>query len=269
VSVQREGEGRYVLVTGASAGIGAALAHVFARRGYDVAVTARRGERLAALCRELKALHGVRAFALPADLAREDAPQEIAQTLSREGIVIDALVNNAGYNLRGTVADHDWASKRALLQVMAIAPYELTHLFLPAMRARGFGRIMNVASVVGLFPGGVSNTLYSGVKAMQVSFSEALHIDEAPFGIHVTALCPGLTYSEFHDVDGSREELRHMPKFLWHTSESVAEAGYAALERNAPICVPGIFYKTAIKLGRILPRRLSNRLAARFARAAR
>ncbi len=266
---QRKGEGRTVLITGASAGIGMALSHVFARRGYAIILVARRKDRLDALKAQLEAVHGVRAFSLPADLAKIEAPDEIMEALHAFGLPIDALVNNAGYNLRGATPDNPWAAKRDMLQAMAIAPYALTHLLLPAMRERKFGRILNVASVVGLLPGGVANTLYSGVKAMQVAFSEALHIDERKHGIHVTALCPGLTYSEFHDVDGSRAQMQKLPKFLWHTSESVAEAGYAALDRNAMICVPGLFYRTGIAAARMLPRRLANRIAARIARGAR
>jgi hypothetical protein len=264
----REGVGRTVLVTGASAGIGRALAHVFAQHGFDAVLTARRAERLNELKDELEAAHNIRAYALPADLTSPDAPNALATALEAQGIAIDALVNNAGYNLRGATPDHAWEAKKAFLQIMAVAPYALTHLFLPGMRQRKFGRILNVSSVVGLLPGGVSNTHYAGVKALQVSFSEALHIDEAPFGIHVTALCPGLTYSEFHDADGSRAEMKKHAKFLWHTSESVAEAGYAALARNDMICVPGILYRTAIAAARILPRRLANRIAARLARGA-
>ena len=263
----REGENRHVLITGASAGIGQALARVFARHGYNLAVTARRGERLCALKTELENKYQIRVHALPADLANPDAPDEIAGTLRQREIHIDGLVNNAGYNLRGAVTESRWQDKHDLLQVMAIAPYALTQHFLPGMRERKFGRILNVASVVGLLPGGVSNSLYAGVKAMQVAFSEALHADEKAHGLHVTALCPGLTYSEFHDVDGSRADMQRSPRILWHSSESVAEAGYAALSRNNAICVPGVFYKAVIAGARIIPRRLANTLVARIARA--
>ena len=269
MSASRDGEGRNVLVTGASAGIGASLARVFAQHGYGVILTARRAERLDALKRDLETAYKIRAHSVPADLSEADAPERIAAELKRKGLLVDALVNNAGYNLRGSVPDNDWPEKHAMLRTMAIAPYALTHLFLPGMRERKFGRILNVASVVGLLPGGVGNTLYSGIKAMQVSFSEALHIDELPHGIHVTALCPGLTYSEFHDVDGSRKEMGRAPKRLWHTSESVAEAGYAALSRNAVLCVPGRFYKTAVVAARVSPRWLANRIASRIARGMR
>jgi len=258
-----EGEGRHVLVTGASAGIGRALARVFARHGYNLVLTARRAGRLNALKKELEEQFGVRAHVLPKDLANPDTPGEISASLIQMGVQVDGLVNNAGYSLRGTVPDTSWKDKNDLLQVMAIAPYALTHAFLPGMRERKFGRVMNVSSVVGLLPGAVGNTLYSGVKAMQVAFSEALHADERCHGIHVTALCPGLTHSEFHDVDGRREELKHLPKFLWHSSESVAEAGYKALTRNDPICVPGLFYKSAIVGARLMPRRLANGIVGR------
>jgi len=265
VSLEREGKGRRVLITGASAGIGQALARVFARHGYNLVLTARRADRLYALKKELEDKCNVRAHVLPGDLSNPDTPSEISTVLGQMGIRIDGLVNNAGYNLRGAVPDTSWRDKNDLIQVMTIAPYALTHLFLPGMRERKFGRILNVASVVGLLPGGVSNTLYAGVKAMQVAFSEALHADEKATGIHVTALCPGLTHSEFHDVDGSRAEMERLPSFLWHSSESVAEAGYKALSRNEIICVPGFFYKAAIAGARIIPRRFANKIVSRGA----
>jgi short-subunit dehydrogenase len=258
---------RTALITGASAGIGKALAREFAQQGFNIVLTARRAERLEALKNELEKDCAIRAFPVPADLSDPAAPQRIASVLNEREIVVDALVNNAGYNLRGSVTDHSWEAKSDFLQVMAIAPYALTDLFLPGMRARKFGRIMNVSSVVGLIPGGVSNTLYAGAKAMQVSFSEALHVDEAPFGIHVTALCPGLTHSEFHDVDGSRAEMRKRAKFVWLSAEAVAKAGYAALARNDPICVPGLIYKAAVVAARLAPRGLSSRIAARISRS--
>jgi len=262
----RASENRRVLITGASAGIGQALAHVFSRHGFDLVLTARRADRLNALKMELESKYHIRALALPADLSNPDAPADLAAELTREKIHIDCLVNNAGYNRRGAVPETSMQEKTDLLQVMAVSPYALTHLFLPTMRQRKFGWILNVASVVGLLPGGVSNTLYSGVKAMHVAFSEALHADEKIHGIHVTALCPGLTHSEFHDVDGSRAQMQDLPRFLWHSSISVAEAGYAALSRNEAICVPGLFYKAAIAGARIIPRRVANKIAARIAR---
>lgn len=258
-----EGEGRHVLVTGASAGIGEALARVFARHGFNLVLTARRAHRLNALKEELEARYGVAAYVLPGDLSDPETPDKIFASIRQLEIPIDGLVNNAGYNLRGAVPDTSWGDKKDLLRVMAIAPYALTHLFLPGMRERGFGRVLNVSSVVGLLPGAVSNTLYAGVKAMQVAFSEALHADEKSHGIHVTALCPGLTHSEFHDVDGSREELVGLPGFLWHSSVGVAEAGYRALSRNDLICVPGMFYKSGILAARMLPRRLANAIVSR------
>jgi short-subunit dehydrogenase len=260
---------RRALVTGASAGIGAALAEIFAREGYALVLVARRRERLDALKVKLQSLHNAEVSVISADLSDPGAPDAIAGSLAREDLPVDVLVNNAGYNQRGTVPDVPWPAKRKMLETMAVAPYALTHHLLPSMRAKGAGGVLNVASVVGLMPGGVGNTLYSGVKAMQVSFSEALHVDELKHGIHVTALCPGLTWSEFHDVDGSRESLARVPKFLWHTSESVAEAGYRALMRNNVVCVPGLFYKAAVVAGRILPRALSNRIAAKYSRGVR
>jgi hypothetical protein len=246
--------GRLALVTGASSGIGAALARVYASHGYDLALTARREDRLASLADELRLRHGVESLILPADLARPEAPAELLAQIEANGRVVDALVNNAGYSLPGSYATTRWEDQQAFLQVLLVAVSELTHRVLPGMLERRFGRIVNVASLAGLMPGSLGHTLYGPAKAYVVRFSQGLHIETQGTGVHVSALCPGLTYSEFHDVDGSRAQLSEStPAWMWLGADEVAQAGYEAAEADRPICVTGAPNKAIAALAKLIP----------------
>ena len=246
--------GRLALVTGASSGIGAALARVYASHGYDLALTARRADRLHGLADELRLRHGVESLVIPADLARPEAPAEILAEIEANGRVVDALVNNAGYSLPGGYAATAWEDQRAFLQVLLTAPSELAHRVLPGMLERRFGRIVNVASLAGLVPSSLGHTLYGPAKAYVIRFSQTLHLETQGTGVHVSALCPGLTYSEFHDVDGSRAQVSEAaPTWMWLGADEVAQAGYEAAEANRPICVTGAPNKAIAALAKLIP----------------
>lgn len=245
--------GRLALITGASAGIGAAFAHIYATHGYDLAITARREERLRALADEIRLAHGVEVLILPADLADPASPAALVSDIAAQGRTIDALVNNAGYGLVGAYADSRWEDQAAFLQVMVTSVCELTHRVLPDMIARRFGRIVNVASMAGLAPGAPHTGLYGAAKAFLVRFSQTLHLELSQSGVHVSALCPGFTWSEFHDVNNTREMLKQTPAWLWMGADEVAASGYEAAEANRPICVPGAPNKTMAAFAHILP----------------
>ena len=257
-----DGQGRTVLVTGASAGIGVELARVFAAKGFDLVLTARRAERLAVLGEELQRLHGVRVRIMPADLALRETPGALVDGLERDGVSVDVLVNNAGYAVPGRYRDTSWEVQRDFVQVLVTAPCELTHRLLPGMTERGYGRILNVASIAGLMPGAASHTLYGGAKAMLIKLSQSLHSEQKDTGVHVTALCPGFTYSEFHDVNGTREAMRRLPGMMWLSADRVAREGYDAVMKNRAVCVPGPQYKTIVALARLLPLGAGHRVAA-------
>jgi short-subunit dehydrogenase len=249
----REGLGRTALITGASAGIGAELARVFARHGFNLVLTARRAERLNQLADELRGNLGIQARSLPADLAISGACKQLAEALERDGVTIDALVNNAGFAIANLYRDTSWEAQRDFIRVMVTAPCELTHHLLPGMIRRNYGRILNVASVAGLMPGSVSHTLYGGAKAMLIKFSQSLHSEQKGTGIYVSAVCPGFTLSEFHDVTGTRASMQRLPKFLWLSAEFVAQEGYRAVMTNQAVCIPGAQYKLITTLVRLLP----------------
>ena len=246
--------GRLALVTGASSGIGAALARVYASHGYDLALTARRADRLHALADEARLRFGVESLVIPADLAEPGAPAQILAAVAANGREVDALVNNAGYAVPGAYASTDWTDQRALLQVLVTAPCELAHRVLGGMLERRFGRIVNVASLAGLIPGARGHTLYGPAKALVMRFSQGLHLETQGTGVHVSALCPGLTYSEFHDVAGTRAQVSDSaPTWLWLGADEVAQAGYEAAEANRPICVTGAPNKAIAALAKIIP----------------
>lgn len=245
---------KLALVTGASAGIGAAFARNLASRGYDLALTARRADRLDQLAGEIRSRHGVEALTIAADLADPAAPGRVLSALAGHGRSVDVLVNNAGYGLTGTYAETTWGDQQAFIQVMVTAPCELAHRVAGGMRERRFGRIVNVASLAGLLPAAAGHTLYAASKAMMVRFSQSLHLELRPAGVHVTALCPGFTLTEFHDVNGTRELAdASLPRWIWQDAEAVVEAGWRAAEANRPVCVPGAINKAIAGFTRVIP----------------
>jgi hypothetical protein len=255
--------GRLALVTGASAGIGAALARIYAAHGYDLALTARREDRLQTLADELRLGAGIEVLVIPADLADPAAPAAILGQIEAHGRQVDALVNNAGYGLDGPFADSAWEDHNASLQVMVTAVAEFAHAVVPGMVERRFGRIVNVASLAGILPGSPGGGLYSAVKAFVLGFSQSLHLELLATGVHVSALCPGFTYSEFHDVNRSREAVGAMPAWLWMGADEVAASGYEAAEANRPVCVPGAPNKAIAALAHLLPEEWTMTLLAR------
>ena len=244
---------RLALITGASAGIGAAFARIYASHGYDVALTARRLDRLEALAAEIRLRFGVEAYPIAADLAQAEAVDQVLAAIEAEGRVVDALVNNAGYGLPGAYAQTTWADQNAFLQVLLVSVCGLTHKVLPGMVERRFGRIVNVASLAGLVPGPAGHTLYGATKSFLVKFSQSLHLENQATGVHVSALCPGFTYSEFHDVNGTRAQTGRLPTWMWLGADEVAAAGYEAAEANRPVCVTGAPNKAIAAICKIVP----------------
>lgn len=259
------GKLRTCLITGASAGIGAEFARQYAALGWNLVLTARRADRLEALAAELTAAHAISVTVLAEDLADPAAPARLVTQLAERGLDIDALVNNAGYGLPGTYFSTSWTDQAAFLQVLYTAPLELAHRLLPAMAERKYGRIINVASLAGYAAGSAGHTLYASVKAGLIKFSESLNAECAALGhtdIHCTALCPGFTWSEFHDVNGTRSETNKMPKWMWMEAAPVVKAGIDAVNAGHPVVVPGAANKALATLTRILPEPLGRAMVA-------
>jgi short-subunit dehydrogenase len=248
-----DGHGMTALVTGASAGIGKAFADVFARHGFDLILTARREERLKSLAAELEGKHRIKATAIAMDLADPTGAERLVAEIKTSGLKVDALVKNAGYGVPGNYAASSWQAQKDFIQVLVTAPCELAHRLLPGMIARKKGYIINIASVAGMIPGSAGATLYGASKSFMVQFSRSLHLEQEANGVHVTAVCPGFTFSEFHDVAGNRAEVSKMPEFMWMTSEVVAQQGYDAVMRNKAVHVNGPVNKGIVLLAKYLP----------------
>ncbi len=251
------------LVTGASSGIGAAFARQLAALGHDLVLTARRVDRLEALAAELRERHAAQTTVLPHDLAEPTAAQTLCDELERRGRQVDWLINNAGYGVPGTFVANDWATHADFLQVLLAAPTELAWRLLPGMRQRGHGRIINVASLAGHVPGPAGHTLYAASKAYLIKFSQSLALENHAAGVNVCALCPGFTWSEFHDVTGTRDKMNRLPGFMWLSAEEVVRQGIAAVERGDAVYIPGRVNRTIKTLVQLLPDRLALWLSAR------
>ena len=259
-----------VLITGASSGIGEAFARVYARNGNNLILIARRKQKLEALAAELENAYAVKVTCLTVDLSKPDRAQVVFQHLRNEQKTVDVLINNAGYGVPGKFIDNDWATHRDSNQLMVTGVAELTHLLLPDMIANEHGEIFNIASIAGLIPASAGHSLYGAMKAWLIRFSESLHDELAPQNIKVLAVCPGFTYSEFHDVTGTRANVDKLPNIFWMSAEQVAEQSLLALEKNKnPIFIPGSFNRFLVLLVKVLPVFIVRRLIARNAVYAR
>jgi len=230
------------LVTGASAGLGAEFARQLAARGLDLLLVARREDRLKELARELAAAYGCRVEVFAADLGEPDAPERIAAFAAAQGLQIDWLVNNAGAAGPDLLADRDWAAQARFFELMMTSVAHLCHLFVPPMRERGFGRVINVSSFAGRLsrPAGGN---YGPAKAYLVALSEELALLLVGSGVQVCALCPGFVHTEFHETAGLMDMKRGLPGFLWYDAPTVVREGIDAVERGKPIHVSGRLYR--------------------------
>ncbi len=243
----------WALITGASAGIGEAFAKELAARGFNLILTARRRDRLANLAIALKNRHGIECESFACDLSAPESPQILYSQIKSLGISIDMLINNAGYGVPGAFHTQTWQTHADFIQVLMTAPAQLCHLLLPDMQKRGYGRIINVASLAGHLPGSAGHTMYAASKAFLITFSQSLALENRRLGIHVCALCPGFTYSEFHDVTGTRALVSKMPKWMWMTADAVVRQGLKAVEDGKIVYVNGRINRLIKALSECLP----------------
>jgi short-subunit dehydrogenase len=241
------------LVTGASGGIGEELARLFAADGHDLVLVARSEEKLKRLAEELGAKHSVRARVVPSDLSRPEAPREIFDALEREGVRVDALVNNAGIGSWGLFAETDLKQELELLQINVVALTHLTKLFLPAMIARGRGYVCNVASTAAFQPGPLMAVYYAS-KAYVLSLSEALANECEGTGVRISALCPGPTETGFVAAAGMSESKLFDRGAM--TARAVALEGYRGLLAGKTIVIPGTRNALVARTVGFMPRKL-------------
>ena len=250
------------LITGATSGIGRALAERFAQDGHELILVARNETRLATARRDLEMAYDVPVSDCPLDLTQPDAPETLLHHLAIENADVDALVNNAGFATYGPFAETDLTSQLGMIQLHVQALTHLTHLLLPGMIERGRGRILNVASTAAFQPG-PSMSVYFATKAYVLSFSEALHAEVRRHGITVTALCPGPTSTEFFKR-AAMERSGLTSKRLVMEVNPVVEAGYHGLMNGKRVVVPGWKNKLGAFLARRAPQRLVLALSERL-----
>jgi short-subunit dehydrogenase len=244
------------LITGASAGLGAEFARQCSARGDALILVARRRDRLEALAAEL----GGEVHVLAQDLSEPGAAGRLIDTIGRLGLPVETLINNAGFGLVGRFAELPRERQRQMIDLNIGTLTELAHLLLPAMIERRRGFILNVASTAAFQPG-PNFAVYFATKAYVLSFTEALHQELKGSGVHVTALCPGPTATEFGGVAGFKSAAFNR---LAAAPGPVVRAGLAGLARNKAIVVPGLLNKTTAQSARFIPRAAMRRIVARL-----
>ncbi|WP_406206644.1 SDR family oxidoreductase [Kitasatospora sp. NBC_01560] len=251
------------LITGATAGIGAAFARRLARSGYQLVLVARDTERLEHAAADLRATYGIDAEVLTADLATEEGIGAVETRLADAARPVDLLVNNAGFGNKGAFLTVPLQDELDMLKVHVEAILRLTTAALPGMRERGRGAIVNVASVAAFLPRGT----YGASKAWVVSFTQGVMRDLGGTGVRLMALCPGFTRTEFHQRAGMG--TGNIPSWGWLSAERVVDEAMRDLARGRSLSVPGKRYKIAVGIARLLPAGKLGGLSSKAARTYR
>lgn len=233
---------RRALITGASAGLGVEFANQLAAAKVDLLLVARRKDKLEEVAAQVRQDHGVDVAIFPADLSDRNAPRELFDFAQDSGLEIDYLINNAGSAGPNLLEEPEWAPQAAFLELMMISAAHLCHYFIPPMKSRAWGRVINVASFAGRIarPAGAH---YGPSKAYLIALSEELALMLRGTGVHVSALCPGFTHTDFHSVAGLDEMKSALPGLIWYDAETVVREGLEAVEKNKPIYVSGRIYR--------------------------
>jgi short-subunit dehydrogenase len=250
------------LVTGASSGIGEAIARGLAARGHSLTLTASREERLTELAAELSRDHGVRAGVIPCDLGLGAERERLAAEIAKLGLEVDVLVNNAGFGSNADFLASEHRRQVAMVELNCAAVVDLSGRFMAAMSARGAGAVINIASTAAFQPMPGSAT-YAASKAFVLSFSEALHQELKGTGVTMTAVCPGPVRTEFAEQAGIGDAEAKSPDFIWMSAEDLAEEALDAAEAGKRAVVPGTLNFAGSLLGRFSPRKIALPLTER------
>jgi len=238
---------RRALVTGASAGLGSEFARQLAASGKDLVLVARRAEPMEELAKKLNDEFEIDVGIITADLADPDAPQALYDETIARGFEIDTLINNAGSAGPDLLKVRDWQVQKAHLDLMMTSYAALCHFFIPAMQEHGYGRVLNVASVAGQItqPGDMN---YGPTKTYLIALSEALSATVKNDGVHVLALCPGFTHTDFHQSEHLATMKAGSPGFFWYDADVVVREGLAALEKGKSVYTSGRMYRLAMPI---------------------
>jgi len=230
------------LITGASAGLGKEFSQQLAAAGYQLVLVARRKEKLDELATDIRGAYGVAVHTISADLNDPDSPEKIFEDVSAAGLHIDFLVNNAGAAGCDLLLDREWPVQQEFFQLMMLSVAHLCHLFIPGMREKGFGRVINIASVAGRVPR-VGGCNYGPSKAYLIALSEDLSVTLHGSGVNVCALCPGYVHTDFHSTAGLQDMKNDMPAWLWYDAATVVADGLKAVEKGRPVYLSGRLYR--------------------------
>jgi short-subunit dehydrogenase len=255
--------GSTALVTGASAGIGSAIARLLAERGHGVLLVARREERLRKLAEALRARHGIHVDAIGADLADPDARDRLASQLAQSGLTVEILVNNAGFGGIGTFVDLGRERQVEMLRVNVEAVIDLAARYLPGMVERGRGAVINIASTAAFQPM-PRNATYAATKSFVLSWGEAIHHELKGSGVSVTTVCPGPVRTEFAEAAGIGGAEERTPGVIWMEAEDVARHAVEAAEQGKRAVVPGALNRATSLAGQLSPRRFALPIADRI-----
>ena len=248
---------RTALVTGASSGIGREIAELYASKGCNLVITARREEFLQKLKVELEERYSVTVNTIIEDLSDINSAERIYNYCISNDLSVDILVNNAGYGLLNTFDKISLKEHVDFVNVLSTSVVTLTHSFLSGMLDREFGRIINISSISGLTsPANASGGMYSGVKSMVIKFSEGIHKEYSHKNVYCCAVCPGFTHTEFHE--NMKEFKNSIPSFMWMTSKEVAKESYEASMQGKELYVNGFFNRFLLFVMRIMPKWLNN-----------
>jgi len=260
---RKKWNGKWALITGASAGIGLALAELLAQGGANLVLTARRTDRLQNLAADLSAKHGVKVEIFSADLTKIEAPGQIHAFTTSKNLEIELLINNAGFGAFGYTHEIAEAPLLEMVQVNCSAVVHLTRLYVPSMVARKRGDVMIVASVAA-FQAVPFISAYAATKAFDLIFAEGLAEEIRPFGVNVSALCPGSTNTEFQQVAGQPDRaFRHA-----ETAEKVARVGLEGLAKGKAFVISGTMNRLMVQSERVAPRSFISKMAAKMMRPA-
>ena len=251
------------LVTGATAGIGAAYAKLLAKEGFDLVLVARDLPRLKGVAKELSNLYKIKAETIKADLTKPAQLAKVEKRLANNLKPIEVLINNAGFGLKDSFLVSNLAKEQELLDVLVTAPMRLSHAVLPGMIKRNSGSIVNVSSVASFIAGGT----YSAAKSYLTVFSEYLHTELRDTNIKVSALCPGFTRTEFHAR--GKMKMSGLPNYMWTAVDQVVAKSWRYVKAGKVICIPGWQYMLLSSIARIAPRPLVRKLGIKIRRKQR
>jgi len=237
------------LITGASAGLGSEFARQLAAAGHGLILVARRTQPMETLAEELREQYGIAVDIMTADMCDKSAPARLFAETQQRGLQVDYLINNAGSEGPDLINERDWAKHDAYLRLMMTSVAAMCHEFVPGMIERGFGRVLNVASVAGLLTV-ADDYSYGPTKAYLVALSKALAATYKEHGVYVMALCPGFTHTDFHASERLTAMKSNMPKFAWYDADVVIREGLAALEKGKDMYTSGRLYRILIPVFR-------------------